>query len=118
MLAARPIVLALARADLSGVAPDNKFVVSLVSSPGSGKTMFLRKNTHCYVKITALLRSSGTSPRKTMPSDWRAARLQSNKITTGTLCHLEAAMVQNALEGWDLNHPDFLFIWGEICAWC
>src|SRR6202040_3896950 len=26
------------------------------------------------------------------------------------LCHLEAAMVRNALEGWDLNNLDFLFI--------
>jgi hydrogenase accessory protein HypB len=42
----------------------------------------------------------------------RLARSQApvKQITTGTLCHLEAAMVQNALEGWDLNHLDFLFI--------
>ena len=32
------------------------------------------------------------------------------QITTGTLCHLEAAMVRNALEGWDLDQLDFLFI--------
>jgi len=32
------------------------------------------------------------------------------QITTGTLCHLEAAMVQNALQGWNLNDLDFLFI--------
>jgi len=32
------------------------------------------------------------------------------QITTGTLCHLEAAMVQEALEEWDLNQLDFLFI--------
>jgi hydrogenase nickel incorporation protein HypB len=32
------------------------------------------------------------------------------QITTGTLCHLEAAMVQTALEDWDLNQMDFLFI--------
>ncbi len=30
--------------------------------------------------------------------------------STGTVCHLEAAMVQKALDGWDLNHLDFLFI--------
>src|SRR6202044_2737951 len=30
--------------------------------------------------------------------------------TTGTLCHLEAAMVQNALQEWNLNELDFLFI--------
>jgi len=32
------------------------------------------------------------------------------QITTGTLCHLEAAMVQNAMQEWDLNKLDFLFI--------
>jgi hydrogenase accessory protein HypB len=44
----------------------------------------------------------------------RLARSQTpvRQITTGTLCHLEAATVQNALEEeqWDLNHLDFLFI--------
>ena len=32
------------------------------------------------------------------------------QISTGTLCHLEAAMVQNALEDWNLADLDFLFI--------
>jgi hydrogenase nickel incorporation protein HypB len=32
------------------------------------------------------------------------------QIVTGTVCHLEAAMVQNALEGWKLNELDFLFV--------
>ncbi len=32
------------------------------------------------------------------------------QIITGTVCHLEAAMVQNALDGWNLNDLDFLFI--------
>ena len=42
----------------------------------------------------------------------RLARSQApvKQITTGTLCHLEAAMVQSALEEWDLNELDFLFI--------
>ena len=42
----------------------------------------------------------------------RLARSQApvKQITTGTLCHLEAAMVQNSLQGWDLNQLDFLFI--------
>jgi hydrogenase nickel incorporation protein HypB len=42
----------------------------------------------------------------------RLARSQApvKQITTGTLCHLEAAMVQSALEGWDLNQLDFLFL--------
>lgn len=32
------------------------------------------------------------------------------QITTGTTCHLEAEMVRIALEGWELNELDFLFI--------
>jgi hydrogenase nickel incorporation protein HypB len=42
----------------------------------------------------------------------RLARSQApvRQITTGTLCHLEAAMVQNALDGWDVGLLDFLFI--------
>jgi hydrogenase nickel incorporation protein HypB len=42
----------------------------------------------------------------------RLARSQApvKQIATGTLCHLEAAMVQTALEGWNLDELDFLFI--------
>ncbi|HSY59608.1 MAG TPA: hydrogenase nickel incorporation protein HypB, partial [Terriglobales bacterium] len=32
------------------------------------------------------------------------------QIVTGTVCHLEAAMIQTALEGWNLNGLDFLFV--------
>jgi hydrogenase nickel incorporation protein HypB len=42
----------------------------------------------------------------------RLARSQApvRQITTGTVCHLEAAMVQSALEGWTLDDLDMLFI--------
>jgi hydrogenase nickel incorporation protein HypB len=84
--------------------------VSLVSSPGSGKTAFLEKTLTllqpCY-RVAALVGDLATE------ND--AARLARShapvkQIITGTVCHLEAAMVQNALDGWDLNHLDFLFI--------
>jgi hydrogenase nickel incorporation protein HypB len=32
------------------------------------------------------------------------------QIITATVCHLDASMVQKALEGWDLGALDFLFI--------
>src|SRR6202012_3496933 len=38
------------------------------------------------------------------------AKVPVKQITTGTLCHLEAAMIQSALEEWKLNELDFLFI--------
>jgi hydrogenase nickel incorporation protein HypB len=32
------------------------------------------------------------------------------QITTGTVCHLEAAMIRTALDGWDVEPLDFLFV--------
>ena len=88
------------------------FVVSLVSSPGSGKTAFLEKTLTLLgqrYRVAALVGDLAT--------DNDAARLARAKvpvkqITTGTLCHLEAAMVRTAIEedAWDLGELDFLFI--------
>lgn len=84
--------------------------VSLVSSPGSGKTAFLEKTLTLLgarYKVAALVGDLATE------ND--AARLARSKapvkqIITGTVCHLEAAMVQDALKEWDLDALDFLFI--------
>jgi hydrogenase nickel incorporation protein HypB len=86
------------------------FVVSLVSSPGSGKTAFLEKTLtqlRPNYRVAALVGDLATEN-----DALRLARSQApvKQIITGTLCHLEAAMVQNALEKWDLNQLDFLFI--------
>ncbi len=86
------------------------YVVSLVSSPGSGKTAFLEKTltilrqTH---RVAALVGDLATENDAT-----RLARsgVPVKQITTGTLCHLEAAMVQNALAEWNVGDLDFLFI--------
>jgi hydrogenase nickel incorporation protein HypB len=86
------------------------YVVSLVSSPGSGKTAFLEKMLTLLgerYQVAALVGDLATE------ND--AARLaRSNapvrQIITGTICHLEAAMVERALSGWDLEETDFLFI--------
>lgn len=86
------------------------FVVSLVSSPGTGKTMFLEKTLSLLgekFRVAALVGDLSTENDAI-----RLARSGApvKQITTGTLCHLEAAMVQNSLEEWDLNELDFLFI--------
>src|SRR5689334_19654694 len=86
------------------------FVVSLVSSPGSGKTAFLEKTLTLlrpHFKVAALVGDLATENDAV-----RLARSAApvKQIITGTVCHLEAAMVQNALEDWDLNQLDFLFI--------
>ncbi|MBA3246460.1 MAG: hydrogenase nickel incorporation protein HypB [Pyrinomonadaceae bacterium] len=87
------------------------YVVSLVSSPGSGKTAFLEKTLTLLreqqCRVAALVGDLATE------ND--AARLARSlapvkQITTGTVCHLEAAMVERALEGWQLDELDCLFI--------
>jgi hydrogenase nickel incorporation protein HypB len=85
-------------------------VISLVSSPGSGKTMFLERVLTLLAKrhrVAALVGDLAT--------DNDAQRLARSgapvrQIVTGTVCHLEAQMVADALEGWDVASLDYLFI--------
>jgi hydrogenase nickel incorporation protein HypB len=88
----------------------NVFVVSLVSSPGAGKTQFLEKTLsqlHGRCRVAALVGDLAT--------DNDAQRLARSgapvkQITTGAVCHLEAAMVDKALADWRLEDLDFLFV--------
>jgi hydrogenase nickel incorporation protein HypB len=85
-------------------------VVSLVSSPGSGKTTLLERlltDLRAHFRVAALVGDLATE------ND--AARLARSgapvkQITTGTVCHLDAGMVQRALGGWNIEDLDFLFI--------
>jgi hydrogenase nickel incorporation protein HypB len=86
------------------------FVVSLVSSPGAGKTMLLERtltDLRPRYRVAALVGDLATENDAA-----RLARSQApvKQITTGTLCHLEATMIHDALEGWDLAQLDILFI--------
>jgi hydrogenase nickel incorporation protein HypB len=85
-------------------------VVSLVSSPGSGKTLLLEKTLAALrpgFQVAALVGDLATE------ND--AARLAATgamvrQIVTGTVCHLEAAMVRSAIADWNLDELDFLFL--------
>jgi hydrogenase nickel incorporation protein HypB len=85
-------------------------VVSLVSSPGAGKTALLERllsDLGARCRVATLVGDLATE------ND--AARLARSgapvrQITTGTVCHLEAQMVETALAGWDLHGFDLLFI--------
>ena len=86
------------------------FVASLVSSPGSGKTAFLERLLTQLMpeyRVAALVGDLATENDALRLSRSGAPVRQ---ITTGTLCHLEASMVQSALAGWDLRELDFLFV--------
>src|ERR1700722_14592359 len=84
--------------------------VSLVSSPGAGKTTFLEKTLtllKSHYRVAALVGDLATEN-----DAMRLARSEVpvRQITTGTLCHLEAAMVEHALEDWNLGQLDALFV--------
>lgn len=85
-------------------------VVSMVASPGAGKTMLLEKmltllRPQC--RVAALVGDLATENDAA-----RLARSQApvKQITTGTVCHLDAEMVDRALADWDLKGIDCLFI--------
>lgn len=86
------------------------FVASVVSSPGSGKTELFEKTLtrlRSRHRVAALVGDLAT--------DNDAARLARSlapvrQITTGTTCHLEAAMIEKALAGWNLEAIDILLI--------
>lgn len=100
----------IARASREQFRSAGVFVVSLVSGPGAGKTTFLEKTLtqlQPRYRVAALVGDLATENDAV-----RLARSKApvKQITTGTLCHLEAAMVQNAMQDWDLHQLDFLFI--------
>jgi hydrogenase nickel incorporation protein HypB len=85
-------------------------VASMVSSPGSGKTALLEDT---LTRLSENHRVAALVGDLATEND--AARLARSgapvrQITTGTVCHLEAAMVRSALEGWQLGELDFLFV--------
>jgi hydrogenase nickel incorporation protein HypB len=86
------------------------FVVSLVSSPGAGKTALLERTLTMLRprhRVAALVGDLATDNDAI-----RLARSQVpvKQITTGTVCHLDADMVDAALSDWNLDTLDFLFI--------
>jgi hydrogenase nickel incorporation protein HypB len=85
-------------------------VVSLVSSPGSGKTAFLEKTLTLMRPDYHVAALVGDLATENDAARLARSRAPVRQITTGTLCHLEAAMVRTALVGWELDQLDFLFI--------
>lgn len=88
----------------------NVLTVSLVSSPGAGKTTFLRRTlmelAGCY-RVAALVGDLATENDARRLAE---SGVPVRQIVTGTVCHLEAQMIETALAGWDLGNLDFLFI--------
>jgi hydrogenase nickel incorporation protein HypB len=85
---------------------------NLISSPGAGKTLLLERTLAMFPPDTGVAVLTGD-----IQTDNDAKRLARygfpvRQITTGGSCHLDARMIERALEaeGWDLAVLDYLFI--------
>lgn len=86
------------------------FVVSLVSSPGAGKTLFLERTLTLLREEFRVAALVGDLSTENDAQRLARAGVPVRQITTGTVCHLEAAMLEQTLATWPWNELDFLFI--------
>jgi hydrogenase nickel incorporation protein HypB len=85
-------------------------VLNLLSSPGSGKTTFLRETIRL---LNQRLRSGiivGDLATDNDAQRLRETHVPVMQITTGTMCHLEAEMIARAVNKLDLNGLELLII--------
>ena len=85
-------------------------VLNVVSSPGSGKTTFIRETA---AKLAGQLRMGvivGDLATDNDAAQLRTAGVPVVQITTGTVCHLDADMVSKAAAQLDLDKLDVLVI--------
>ena len=88
------------------------FVVSLVSSPGTGKTEFLKQTLAALKSEFRVAAFVGDLRTDNDAARLAQAGVPTKQIETGSICHLEAEMVERAMNecGWNVDELDFLFI--------
>jgi len=85
-------------------------VVSLVSSPGSGKTLLLERTLAALAERHRVAALVGDLATENDANRLARTGVPVKQISTGTVCHLEAQMVGEAIEDWDLSSLEFLLI--------
>ncbi|HTI97685.1 MAG TPA: hydrogenase nickel incorporation protein HypB [Dongiaceae bacterium] len=88
----------------------NLLVLNVVSSPGSGKTTFIRETA---IKLAGRLRLGvivGDLATENDAARLRTANIPVVPITTGTVCHLDSDMISRAVAQLNLDLLDVLVI--------
>jgi hydrogenase nickel incorporation protein HypB len=86
------------------------FAVNLVSSPGSGKTTLLTESIRRLLPATAVTVIEGDQQTANDAERIRATGARALQINTGKGCHLDASMVERALERLQPPEESVLFI--------
>lgn len=86
------------------------FVLNFISSPGSGKTSLLECTLAALPGNARVAVLTGDIQTENDADRLARAGFPAKQITTGGTCHLDARMIDRALEGWELQDLDVLFI--------
>lgn len=84
--------------------------INLMSSPGSGKTALLEATIKHLQGAFRIAVIEGDLETENDADRIRALGVTAHQITTGTACHLDAHLVEQALDKLDLSQLDVLFI--------
>ncbi len=84
--------------------------LNFVSSPGAGKTLLLEKTLERFPKIERVAVLTGDVQTDNDARRLARAGFPVRQITTAGACHLDARMVERALDGWRLEEIDLLLI--------
>ncbi len=86
------------------------YVINMISSPGSGKTSLIEKMGPYLKGNTELFVIDGDLETERDADRLREVGIKAVQIQTHGSCHLDATMIDKALEGVDLNTIDLLII--------
>jgi len=86
------------------------YVINLMSAPGAGKTSVLEQTVKTLKTEYQLGVIEGDLVTTIDADRIAAAGVPAYQITTGLVCHLDARMVHNAFQGFDVKGFDVLFI--------
>lgn len=88
----------------------NLRVLNLASSPGAGKTALLERTFKDFGRDLKMAVAVGDLATENDANRLRLAGAHAEQIVTGTICHLDAQMVQNVLPAFKLEELDVLFL--------
>jgi hydrogenase nickel incorporation protein HypB len=102
----------LANENRQRIDESNTFSINLMASPGAGKTSFILATIHALldegVRIGVI---EGDTAPVTIDSDKiAAAGMPAIQVNTGGQCHLDALMIESALDELPLNEIDLLIV--------
>ena len=85
-------------------------VLNLASSPGAGKTALLERTLKDLGASTRLAVAVGDLATENDAVRLRQWGVQAEQIVTGTVCHLDAVMIEAVLPRFDLSNLDVLLL--------